>query len=155
MFKKGDIVKINPHLTPDVPITPETNLMVVDILGEDILGIPILAPSAPEDYILPQDAFNQRISSAPLAVRFKQFQYVPLSACDYLFSLKPKYHDLILRKIIFYFTEKHHESFHAHPAFIPGETYIRYAGRVYDEKEMINLMDAGLDFWLTEGRFAA
>lgn len=38
--------------------------------------------------------------------------------------------------------------------FIPGETRINYAGRVYDEKEMINLVDASLDFWLTSGRFA-
>ncbi|MCK4423140.1 MAG: lipopolysaccharide biosynthesis protein RfbH [Candidatus Omnitrophica bacterium] len=38
--------------------------------------------------------------------------------------------------------------------FIPGKTGINYAGRVYDEKEMINLVDASLDFWLTAGRFA-
>ena len=38
--------------------------------------------------------------------------------------------------------------------FIPGETPIHYAGRVYDEKEMIALVDASLDFWLTTGRFA-
>lgn len=38
--------------------------------------------------------------------------------------------------------------------FIPNETKINYAGRVYDEKEMINLVDASLDFWLTSGRFA-
>lgn len=38
--------------------------------------------------------------------------------------------------------------------FILGESGIPYAGRVYDEKEMINLVDASLDFWLTAGRFA-
>jgi len=38
--------------------------------------------------------------------------------------------------------------------FIPGETRINYAGRVYDKKEMISLVDASLDFWLTSGRFA-
>ena len=31
---------------------------------------------------------------------------------------------------------------------------IPYAGRVYDEKELVNLVDASLDFWLTTGRFA-
>lgn len=30
---------------------------------------------------------------------------------------------------------------------------ISYASRVYDEKEMCNLIDASLDFWLTSGRF--
>ncbi len=38
--------------------------------------------------------------------------------------------------------------------FIPGKTPIRYAGRVFDEKEMINLVDASLDFWLTSGRYS-
>jgi len=38
--------------------------------------------------------------------------------------------------------------------FIPGKSRIRYAGRVYDEKEISNLIDASLDFWLTAGRFA-
>jgi CDP-6-deoxy-D-xylo-4-hexulose-3-dehydrase len=37
--------------------------------------------------------------------------------------------------------------------FIPGKTPIRYAGRVFDEKEMINLVDSALDFWLTAGRY--
>lgn len=31
---------------------------------------------------------------------------------------------------------------------------IKYAARVYDEKEMISLVDASLDFWLTAGRYA-
>ena len=38
--------------------------------------------------------------------------------------------------------------------FIGGETFIPYAGRVYNEKELINLVDASLDFWLTAGRYA-
>ncbi|MBI5700630.1 lipopolysaccharide biosynthesis protein RfbH [Candidatus Saganbacteria bacterium] len=31
---------------------------------------------------------------------------------------------------------------------------IPYAGRVYDEKEISNLIDSSLDFWLTTGRYA-
>ena len=38
--------------------------------------------------------------------------------------------------------------------FAPGETKIRYAGRVFDEKEMTNLVDASLEFWLTYGRWS-
>ncbi|MFA5878102.1 MAG: lipopolysaccharide biosynthesis protein RfbH [Candidatus Staskawiczbacteria bacterium] len=38
--------------------------------------------------------------------------------------------------------------------FIPGKTQIKYAGRVFDEKEMVNLVDASLDFWLTMGKYA-
>ncbi|MFA6371665.1 MAG: lipopolysaccharide biosynthesis protein RfbH [Methanothrix sp.] len=38
--------------------------------------------------------------------------------------------------------------------FVPGQDRLNYAGRVYDEKEMISLVDASLDFWLTSGRYA-
>ena len=38
--------------------------------------------------------------------------------------------------------------------FIPGKTQINYAGRVYDENEMISLVNSALDFWLTAGRYA-
>jgi CDP-4-dehydro-6-deoxyglucose reductase, E1 len=37
--------------------------------------------------------------------------------------------------------------------FIPGKTKVNCAGRVYDEKEVISLVDASLEFWLTSGRF--
>ena len=38
--------------------------------------------------------------------------------------------------------------------FIAGTTKVSYAGRVYDEREMINAVDAVLEFWLTYGRFS-
>jgi len=38
--------------------------------------------------------------------------------------------------------------------FVPGETRINYSGRVFDEKEIINLVDSALDFWLTSGRYS-
>ena len=41
------------------------------------------------------------------------------------------------------------------PPFQPGRSTIRYAGRVNDEHEVLNLVDAALEFWLTEGRYAA
>ncbi len=37
--------------------------------------------------------------------------------------------------------------------FQPGDR-INYSSRVFDEREMQNLTDAALDFWLPSGRFA-
>ena len=37
--------------------------------------------------------------------------------------------------------------------YVPGKTPAPYAGRVFDEAEVVNLVDASLDFWLTSGRF--
>src|SRR5580704_3992746 len=39
-------------------------------------------------------------------------------------------------------------------AFIPGESQVFYAGRVFDEDDVTTLVDSSLDFWLTTGRFA-
>lgn len=39
--------------------------------------------------------------------------------------------------------------------FIPEKSKIPYAGRVYDERELVSLVDSSLDFWLTAGRFAS
>jgi len=38
--------------------------------------------------------------------------------------------------------------------FVPGETHVPVAGRVFDAADVQSLIDSGLDFWLTEGRFA-
>lgn len=41
---------------------------------------------------------------------------------------------------------------HASKEWKPGDR-INYAGRVYDEEELCNLVDASLDFWLTAGKY--
>ena len=38
--------------------------------------------------------------------------------------------------------------------FVPGKSRVNYAGRVYDEREMANLVDASLEFWLTYGHWS-
>lgn len=37
--------------------------------------------------------------------------------------------------------------------FVPGETFLGYSGRVYDESEVVRLVHSALDFWLTLGPF--
>ena len=37
--------------------------------------------------------------------------------------------------------------------FIPGKCKINYSGRVFNEQELINLIDSSLEFWLTEGKW--
>lgn len=37
--------------------------------------------------------------------------------------------------------------------FIPGESSVPVSGKVFDVSDLGNLIDASLDFWLTEGRF--
>ncbi|MDO8950805.1 MAG: lipopolysaccharide biosynthesis protein RfbH [Actinomycetota bacterium] len=40
------------------------------------------------------------------------------------------------------------------PPFEPGVSKVSYAGRVFDESELVNLVDSSLDFWLTHGRYS-
>ena len=59
------------------------------------------------------------------------------------------------RKEIFKKVSAYYKKFHQKPAFRPGESFVNYGGRVYDDKELINLTDTALDFWLTAGRYCA
>lgn len=43
---------------------------------------------------------------------------------------------------------------HEERPFAPGQTPVSYAGRVFDEREMQNMVSAVLDFWLTAGPYA-
>ncbi|MBQ4001402.1 MAG: lipopolysaccharide biosynthesis protein RfbH, partial [Lachnospiraceae bacterium] len=54
----------------------------------------------------------------------------------------------ILREVEAYYREYHLNK----KSYQPGDR-IPYASRVYDEKEMTNLVDSSLDFWLTAGRY--
>ena len=38
--------------------------------------------------------------------------------------------------------------------FAPGTDLVHYAGRVFDADELVNLVDASLDFFLTANRYA-
>jgi CDP-4-dehydro-6-deoxyglucose reductase, E1 len=59
-----------------------------------------------------------------------------------------------LREKISNLVTEFHNTRTTEKTFIPGKTPIRYAGRVFDEKEIQAAVEASLDFWLTEGRFA-
>ncbi|MCX6238355.1 MAG: lipopolysaccharide biosynthesis protein RfbH [Bacteroidia bacterium] len=62
--------------------------------------------------------------------------------------------DQLQRLIITGHTQTYYKQRFFEKEFIPGKTRVNYAGRVFDEKEMINSVEASLDFWLTEGRFS-
>jgi CDP-6-deoxy-D-xylo-4-hexulose-3-dehydrase len=56
--------------------------------------------------------------------------------------------DEILAAVAQYFEEYHAPK----EEFAPGKR-IPYASRVYDSREMVNLVDSALEFWLTSGRY--
>jgi CDP-6-deoxy-D-xylo-4-hexulose-3-dehydrase len=54
----------------------------------------------------------------------------------------------ILDLVKAYYVEKFSQ-----PSFDPDKDSVRYAGRVFDDAELVALVDSSLDFWLTEGRY--
>ena len=62
--------------------------------------------------------------------------------------------ELKIRNDIFNKVRKLYELKYKNRQFLAGKTPVRYAGRVFSENELINLVDASLDFWLTAGRYA-
>ena len=54
------------------------------------------------------------------------------------------------REILDKVAEYYHVA-HQPAPFVPGETFVNYGGRTYDEREMQSAVDAILEFWLTDG----
>jgi CDP-6-deoxy-D-xylo-4-hexulose-3-dehydrase len=61
--------------------------------------------------------------------------------------------DKLRRQILDLVRQYHAEAF-PQKTFVPDQSAVPYAGRVFDAEELVHLTEASLDFWLTTGRFA-
>lgn len=59
-----------------------------------------------------------------------------------------------LRTQILDLVREYHDVAFAPEEFQPGETPVRFAARVFDQREVVNLVDSSLEFWLTAGPWA-
>lgn len=60
-----------------------------------------------------------------------------------------------LKKEIFKKVTEFYRLAHQKDRFQPGESAVPYGGRTYDASEIVSLVEASLDFWLTAGRFTS
>ena len=70
-------------------------------------------------------------------------------------AAEPQERAAILRTKILALVAEYHEAAFPPSAFVAGETQIPVSGKVFGAEELQHLVDSGLDFWLTTGRFAA
>ena len=60
---------------------------------------------------------------------------------------------LELEDQIYDLTKEYYQEVHSKREFIPGKTKVGYAGRVFDQNDMINGIQSILDYWLTSGPY--
>jgi CDP-4-dehydro-6-deoxyglucose reductase, E1 len=65
----------------------------------------------------------------------------------------PRSAEELRREILALVAEYHEVAFPARQ-FVPGESAVPVSGKVFGASEVQHVVDAGLDFWLTAGRFA-
>lgn len=58
-----------------------------------------------------------------------------------------------LKKQIEQLVREYYELYHKKSKEFAEGDRINYSGRIYDEEEMVNLVDAALEFWLTSGHY--
>ena len=58
-----------------------------------------------------------------------------------------------LKKEIFEKVRHYYALVHQPQTFVPYKSRVQYAGRVFGDSEMVNLVDSALDFWLTLGPY--
>jgi len=59
-----------------------------------------------------------------------------------------------MRERILELVREYHAETWGEREFVPGETPVPVSGKVFDAEELVSLVDASLDFWLTTGRYA-
>jgi len=127
--KRGDVHFV--FITTQPPDEPES---AISLLEKDFEKQPLPFPS----YLRIEKIFllHNSIVIKPLAILKKD-------------TMKSVYRKLITNDIPRFYKHAHKQR-----PFVPGKSSVNYAGRVFDEKEIQAAVDASLDFWLTEGRFA-
>lgn len=60
-----------------------------------------------------------------------------------------------VRSEVLALVRQYYESAFPAETFVPGQSPVACAGRVFDAEELVHLVDSALDFWLTTGRYAA
>lgn len=87
-------------------------------------------------------------------VRTDQILTIRREDCSAAAHLGKNRLDQVLRKMTAMMVRSHFRALHGQDPFVAGQSRIPVAGRFYDDAEMVNLVNASLDFWLTAGPYA-
>lgn len=134
-----------------------------------LVGVDTNASNEVEVFPLTQE---QKQNSIPISGGDLQFGKVPDNSFinydrSYYLSSKLEFEEVasasedflgsIFKNITIKYSKEHYKAAHLPKKkleFVPGKSKVSYAGRVFDEEEITNLIDSSLEFWLTTGRYA-
>ncbi|OQA20279.1 MAG: L-glutamine:2-deoxy-scyllo-inosose aminotransferase [bacterium ADurb.Bin363] len=135
-------------------------LIIKDLSYEDFMGLPLTSQRIDRllsnELIIEKDNFST--GSIPVTSKIILSRPVVIHKDMYVKTygtVKRDFLEGILRKLVLSEAVEHYKIKHKKnkKPFIPGEN-VTYGGRIFDEKEIVNLIDSSLDFWLTAERYA-
>lgn len=156
MFNIGDIVSVRLK-------KQERPALIINRYGEDYIVLYITKhveryKSESTAFVIDNNMLREGTLSAKGIVRLhKQNTVKGSSIVNRLGAINQQKLEEMIRRITYEDIKLFYQTIHLsrqQDAFIPGKSKINYAGRIFDEREIINLIDSCLDFWLTTGRYA-
>jgi len=125
-------------------------LFVINTKGEDVLGAFITTNKIYEGVSLTDDDMEEGTLKKESVIRIEKLYYVSSKLCKKVGRVKKECLDKVLRAFTKYGGNIYFENFHKNRTL----NIIPASGKVLDEDDLFNLIDASLDMWLTAGRFA-
>ena len=157
MEKIGDIYWVKVAYT-DKQDDKRRPVVIIDILTNgDLVYLPLTTKIKSRNCILtPKDIKKGHIRESEVLIHKQCIVHRSL-LIEHQATLHQKGLGKVLKAVVLDKTQQYYLSTHKaqqSEKFIAGETKVNYAGRVYDEKELVNLIDSSLDFWLTYGKYS-
>lgn len=150
VLKPGDIVLVHNIPYSDISDSKSRPLLVIDSKEQDLLCAFITTNNKYCGISLTNDDLEEGNLRKDSLIRLEKLYYISTSLCDKVASVKKEFLDNVLRAFTKYGSKLYFENFHKDKVLdnIPA------SGKILDEDDLFNLIDASLDMWLTAGRFA-
>ncbi len=148
MLKAGDIVSVNNLFGNDNDFRDKT-LLVIDLTGQDLLCASITTNKKYNGLSFTNNDLEEGILEKESIVRVENLYSVPEEMCIKIASVKKGFLNKVLRMFTKYAANVYFKNFHSTKTL----NKISASGKIVDENDLSNLIDASLDMWLTAGRF--
>lgn len=144
MYNPGDIIKV---------LNGNNNLLGIVL---EVYNDGVLIQNADKVNRNDEESFTISLEdSQVISVKYSNKSFVDFSNSERVGRLSNDQYEKLMRKEILSKVDDFYHLFHERKEpFDPEKSSLSYGGRVYDEREMKNLVDSSLDFWLTAGRFS-